>query len=80
MTIKIFIQGLEENITQAVGYFVSVMCLTVYSMATIELVNGLLQTIVLITSICVGTATFIYQMLKINNERRNGKTPHHGAN
>ena len=63
------IQGFKNHKWEITGYSVSTSMAIIHRMAVIELINGVLQTIVLLISIAVGIATLIHTINKIRKPK-----------
>lgn len=57
-------ERIAERIPELLGYSVATSLAFIFRLSVIEAINGLLQMIVLIISVAVGIATFIYTRRK----------------
>jgi hypothetical protein len=71
MSLKVLMHGITGTITEVVGYSVATTLAIIHRISIIETINGWLQTGVLIISIAVGVATFIYTIIQIRQASKN---------
>lgn len=67
---RVLIHGITEKITEVIGYSVATSLAIIHRISVVEVINGWLQTCLLITSIAVGIATFIYTMIQIRQSNK----------
>lgn len=65
------LHGVSDKITEVIGYSVAFGLAIIHRISLIESINGWLETGVLVVSIAVGIATFIYTIIQIKQARNN---------